>query len=335
MPGDATEPPDPPPPPPPLHTASVEPGLPRLPADEAATRNVPPQEESPGLPRLPADEAATRNVPPQEESPGRLPSDRLVGEHLPTRNVPPPPTPIVEAVRSDEHHEFVLPEIEPMGQATTALLVGRVLLAVAVLLIGLAARRSTGAGGEERAEAFWPVVTSAGVLIVVGLVGLVFWSVTVAGNARTLRARAASARAMGWSWAIPIGWVAFSSVTYLQIEIDAEFDPLPGIAALGWFVAMMIPYGRLQGVFRSISRRPPILWVTAFPIDVAAFGLVWWRLTSWPSPIGQQVDHVEQTANVAFGAAAALAVNVLVYAWLAQRAGNGMYERLGRLRGDA
>ncbi len=306
-------------------------GSPRLPADESATRNVTPRDELSGSPRLPADESATRNVPPRDEPAGSAPSDRLVGEHLPTRNVPPPPTPVVETVAPDEVQEFVLPDIEPMGPATTALLVGRLLFAVAALLVGLAARRSTGVGGEVRSEAFWPVVTSAGVLTVVGLAGLVFWSVTVAGNARRLRARSASARTMGWSWAFPVAWVVFSALTYLQIDVDAEIDPLPGLAAVGWMLTMTIPYGRLQGVFRSLSRRPPILWITAFPIDVLAFGLVWWRLTSWPSPIGQQRDHVELTALIAFGAAAALAINALVFAWLAQRAGNGMYERLGRL----
>ena len=182
-----------------------------------------------------------------------------------------------------------------------------------------------------RADAFWPVAASAAVLTAVGLAGLVLWSVAVAATARTLRARAASARAMGWSWAIPVGWVVVSSLTYLRVEVDAEVDPLPGIAAVGWVVAMTIPYGRLQGIFRSLSRTPPVLWISAFPLDVMAFGLIWWRLTSWPSPVGGQVAHVETTANVAFGAAGALAVNVLVYVWLAQRASNGMYERLGRL----
>ncbi|MFW2332558.1 hypothetical protein [Ilumatobacter sp.] len=281
--------------------------------------------------RFPDDEVAGDDPWAAETPETPETQEQMSGERLATRNVPPPPQRIVPASPPVGQPALDLPEVEPMGQATTALLLGRSLFAVAALLIGLAARRSTGVGGEERASAFWSVVGSAGVLTFVGIVGLAFWSVTVAGNARRLRTRTASAWAMGWSWMIPVGWVAVSSLTYLRIEVDAEIDPLPVVAGLGWMIAVTIPYGRLQGVCRGLSRRPPIVWVSAYPIDVIAFGLIWWRLTSWPSPVGPEADHVRLTANIAFGASAALAVNVLVYVWLAGRTSSGVYERLGRL----
>ncbi len=230
---------------------------------------------------------------------------------------------------TDSRPEFVRPELMSMGDPTVALLVGRVLIAAAALLIGIAARRAT--GGGSRADAFWPVVLSAGVFAAVGVAGLMFWAARLAENARRLKARCATARGMTWSWLIVVGWVVLSSGTYLRIDVDSDLDPLPGVAGFGWVIVLAIAYGRLQGVFRGLSRTPPIVWFTAFPIDLVAVGLVWWRLTSWPSPIGGEVDHVRLTSNVAFGAAAALALNALVYGWLAQKGSNGVYERLGRL----
>lgn len=337
--------PHPLPPPPP--TAAPTPRT-RLPADEIATRNVPPPVvPPPPRTRPPANAVVTEVAISPDTSPIALPdrvterlvpSDgdpwgdvRLPGEQLATRNVPPPPVPVAGMPTAEPEQEFVLPVLEPMGHATTTLLVGRALFAVAALLVGLAARRSTGVGGEERATAFWPVVISAGVFTLVGLGAMVFWTTMLAGNARRLRARTTSATAMGWSWLLPVAWVAISCLTYLRFQVDADFDPLPGVAAIGWAITLTVAYGRLQGVFRGLSRTPPILWYTAFPIDLLAFGLVWWRLTGWPSPVGPDRDTVDLTANIAFGAAAALTVSVLVFAWLAQRASNGVYERLGRL----
>lgn len=238
---------------------------------------------------------------------------------------------------ADPVTEFVRPELIPLGDATVALLVGRVLLAVAALVIGIAARRAIGVGGTERAEGFWPTVWSAGVFAAVGVAGLTFWCAQLAANARRLRTRTATPRSMVWSWLAVVAWVGVSCLTYLRIEVDGDLDPLPGVAAVGWVIVMAVAYGRLQGVFRGLSRRPPIVWVLAFPIDVIAIGLVWWRLTGWPAG-GSDWEVARLTSNVAFGAAAALAVNALVFARLAQRGSDGVFERLGRLearrRGD-
>jgi len=269
-----------------------------------------------------------------DDGPERSPADRIA-----TRNVPVvrpmvdyglPMQPIDTAPTSEP--AFERPELETMAPATTAMLIGRGLMVVAMVLVGIAARRSTGSFRTERAEAFWPVVASAGVFVVVGFAGLVFWSVSLADNAQRLTVRAASSRRMGWSWAPVVAWVVLSAVTYLRVEYESELDPLPGIAGLGFAVSLAIPYARLQGIFRALLRRPPVVWIAAFPLDLLAFGLVWWRLTSWPEPVSAaDVDHVRLTAAVAFGAAALLVVNAFVFARLAQRGVAGLYERLGRL----
>ena len=305
-------------------------------------------DEAPVLPTVPPaaslnpDEPSGRGV---DTGPG---SDHelTLADRMATRNVQAPlpaidyGLPAEAVVPSVDADTFVRPELEPMGPSTTALLIGRGLMAVAALLIGIAARRASGSSSADRADAFWPVAVSAGVFVVVGFAGLVFWTVTLADNAQRLKARAASPRSMGWSWSLVVVWVVISSVTYLRIDVDAEFDPLPGVAGLGFVLLLAIPYAKLQGVLRGLSRRPPSLWLSAFPLDAVAFGLVWWRLTSWPDPVtAGDLDHVRLTANIAFGAAGALTVNVIVFVWLSQRGSSSVYERLGRLEarqhGDA
>jgi hypothetical protein len=312
-------------------------------ADDAVSPRLPPAPP----PSLPApstpDPSADRPVDPPDPWGGESGADgRVPAEHLATRHVPAAASRTLDlglpaaAPDSDGTAEFVRPELHPMGDAVAALLVGRLLIVVAAVGVGIAARRSTGVGGVDRAEAFWPVVGSAGVFVLVGLAGLIFWSAQLADNARRLRCRSSSARSMVWSWLLVVAWVAGSCLTYLRLEVGGVLDPLPGVAALGWAFVLALAYGRLQGVFRALSRRPPIVWYSAFAIDVVAIGLVWWRLSAWPSPV--DADTASTTADVVFGAAVALALNVLVFAWLAQRGSDGIFERLGRLearsRGD-
>lgn len=311
------------------------PSLPSLPP--ATAPSLP---SLPSLPPAPGPATGPDDVDPWSDGQRvevQVPAAELATRHVPTGHRRPVDLGLpTERTTADARPEFERPELTPMGDAIAALLVGRVLLAVAALVVGIAARRSAGPGGADRADAFWPVVWSAGVFAAVGLVGMVFWSAQLADNARRLRCRSVTGRSMARSWLIVVAWVAASCLTYLRFEVGGELDPLPGVAALGWTVVLAIAYGRLQDVFRGLTRRPPIVWISAFPIDLLAIGLVWWRLTSWPSPIDRDVARL--TSNVAFGAAAALTVNVFVFARLAQRGSDGVYERLGRLearhRGD-
>ncbi len=278
-----------------------------------------------------------------EPNEGETSEQITLADRTATRNVPAvasrfdyglPPAPS-EAGASDGDGEpavpFERPDLVPMGPSTTAMLIGRGLLVVAALLVGLAARRAAGSG-SDRGAAFWPVTLSAAVFVVVGVAGLVFWCCTLAENARRLKARSATPRAVGGAWTLPIAWVVVSAVTYLRADVGGDLDPLPGVAAIGFSITLAVAYARVQGVLRGLSRRPPVVWVHAYPLDLFAFGLVWWRLTSWPEPVVVgDWEHVRLTSNIAFVAAAALALNALVFGWLALRGSSGVYERLGRL----
>lgn len=322
-------PPSEPTPPPALPVTPVEPLGDDIDVAAPASEPSPP-------PLLPA--AQLMATPPPPVSPvlplavttsGPSTADRMATRNVPTASGRRPDYGLPAAPdEPSTQPKWVRPELESMGPPTTALLVGRALFVVAALLVGVAAQRSTGGG---RAEVFWPVVASAGVFAAVGLAGLAYWAAVLAGNARRLRARCASARGMAWAWAIPVGWVALSSATYLQVTVDDDLDPLPGVAAAGWVIACAVAFGRLQGVFTGLSRTPAKVWFTVFPLDALAFGVLWWRLTGWPSPVTSDLDEARLTADLAYGSAALLFLSGLAYVWLAHKGSQGTFERLGRL----
>jgi len=238
--------------------------------------------------------------------------------------------PGIAVVRPTE--PFVRPDLHSTRPPAIALMTGRALFVFAALLLGIAARRAPGG----RDDAFWPVAISSGVLTVVGIAAMAYWSVVFAQNARLLHTRSTSAASMGWSWLVPVGWVAASAVTYLRVVVDGDLDPLPGVAGRGFALALSIPFGKIRRIFTGLSRRPANVWLTLYPLDVVAFGLVWWRLTSWPDPLGAaDADHVEFSATLFFASAALLVVGVGVSAWLAVQGTNGLFERLGRLEARA
>ncbi len=277
-----------------------------------------------------------------------LPSPGLVGPELPLADhdanlsMPTSPPaidsglPISPADADAGRPEFVPPVLLSVAAPKAALLIGRGLMSVAMLLVGLAAWRGSTASGVGSGDVFWSVAGSAGVFVAVALAGLVFWSMTLAANARRLSARGATPRSIGWSWLLVVAWVAVSSLTYLRVDGGSDFDPFPGLAGIGFALCLGVAYSRLHSVFRGLTRMPPKLVLLAYPLDLAAFGLVWWRLTSWPDPVARgDADHVRLTAYIAFGAAVALAINALVFVSLARQGGTAMIERTGRLRARA
>lgn len=225
---------------------------------------------------------------------------------------------------------FVRPVLLPAAAPTTALLIGRMLMVIAALIVGIAARRPVGRRGDG--DVLWLVAPAAGVLVVVGLVAVALWSAHFAENGRRLRARVSAPDVAGWTWAIPALWVAFASSTFLRLEPGGDFDPLPVLAGIGFAIALAVPVSRTQRTFRGMTHRPPSLWVTVYVLDLVGFGAIWWRLTSWPDPITDaQLEHVEATSVIVLSCAGVLAASGLVYAWLALRAVQSTYERLARV----
>lgn len=296
---------------------TLPPSIPTIPA--APPPSIPPPEPvaalaaAPGLPSRPeetstGDEpaaAAVRNVRTRAGS-------TKVDYGLPTA----PPT---------EATPFVPPETESMRIANIAFVIGRCLFVVAALLVTLAARRF--ASADATFDQFWAVVASTGVFVAVGLAGQAFWAASLADNARRLRVRGVSARGQVVVWTIVAVWVAFACAVLLRVDLGDDLDPLPAVALGIWVVTVLIAYSRLKAVLAGLSRTPPPLLITLLPIDLVAFGLVWWRLLD----LSTARSDLDRTVTFGLVAAGLLALAAALSAWLAGRATAAIDERLRRL----
>lgn len=285
---------------------------PSIPPPRPAVPSVPPS-ISPSPPTRPdgsaADDepqaaAAVRNVPTAAST--------QVDDGLPTA----PPT---------DAAPWMPPETESMRAANVAFVAGRCLFVAAALLVVLATRRF--ASADATFDQFWAVVASAGVFVAVGLAGQAFWAAGLADNARRLRVRGVSARGQVILWAIVAGWVAFACSVVLRVDLGGDLDPLPALALGIWVVTVLIAYSRLKAVLAGLSRTPPPVLITLLPIDLVAFGLVWWRLLD----LSTARSDLDRTATFALVAAGLLAVAAALSAWLAARATAAIGERLRRL----
>ncbi|MEO6652663.1 MAG: hypothetical protein ABIP17_08405 [Ilumatobacteraceae bacterium] len=220
---------------------------------------------------------------------------------------------------------FERPELPPTGPSVVALVVGRTLIIAAVLLVGVAAAKV--GDGSLRRDAFWSVVAAAGVFVAVAVAGQVFWAATLADGARRLKVRGMSVRGQVIVWAIVAGWVVVACVGYLRIEVDGDLDPLPVVAIGGVIVAMAVAYQRLRAVFAGLSRTPPKIMLTVFPLDALVFGVGWWRL----SDLSAERSEMQTTATMAYVGGLIAAVNALLFVWLSRRGEQALAERVRRL----
>ena len=131
------------------------------------------------------------------------------------------------------------------------------------------------------------IVVLVGVVLLVGLfVSSVLWSRTVAENTRRLRGRWPSLNRATRVWFYPAVWVALSALTFLRINVTGEFNPLPAIAAIVFAIGLYCPFAMLHRIFKTLTRvRPDGAIRAAYLLDLAGFGVIWWRLTDWPDPI--------------------------------------------------
>ncbi len=220
---------------------------------------------------------------------------------------------------------FVRPRLEPIGPVSTAMVVGRCLMVVGAVLVALAARRTADRAGSS--DEFWAVTAAAGVFVVVGLMAQVVWIAALADSAHRLRVRGVSARGQVIVWSLVVIWIAIACLTYLRVEVDDDLNPLPALAIAGGALTLVVAYARMRTVFGGLSRTPPPVVLTVFPLDLAVLVVMWWRLID----LSTARDDLRSTATLAFAAAGVLVVNAVVFAWLAKRGAGAIDERLRRL----
>jgi hypothetical protein len=197
--------------------------------------------------------------------------------------------------------------------------------AIALVAIRTAKRIDTAASDDSIAAAGddMTIVVLVGVVLLAALfVASVMWSRTIAENTRRLRGRWPSLNRATRVWFYPTVWVALAALTFLRIKDTGEFNPLPAIAAIVFAICLYCPYSMLHRVFKTLTRvRPDGAIRAAYILDLAGFGILWWRLTDWPDPItAADSGIVDAMAWAAIASSGLLLISAGITANLAHQA---------------
>ncbi|HEX4983957.1 MAG TPA: hypothetical protein VFV63_19785, partial [Ilumatobacteraceae bacterium] len=225
---------------------------------------------------------------------------------------------------------FEAPELLPLRLVNIAWIATRFAIVVwtaAIALVAIRTTRRIDGAASDRAIADvgddMTAVVSVGVILLAALFGVsVWWSRTVAENTRRLRGRWPSLNRATRVWFYPAVWVALAALTFLRINVTSEFDPLPAIAAVVFALTLYSPYSMLHRIFKTLTRvRPEVAIRAAYLLDLAGFGIIWWRLTDWPDPITvADSGTVDAMAWAAIAASGLLLISAGITANLAHQA---------------
>ena len=237
-----------------------------------------------------------------EHSAPRLPSrapDEVEAAFVAANAMPSPQVDLVEPIPGakpgyDNPVLFEVPVLLPLRAVNIAWIAARFAIVLWTAAIAFVAVRTTNridgaASGRSIASAgddMTIVVLVGVVLLAAAFAASVMWSRTVAENTRRLRGRWPSLNRATRVWFYPTVWVALAALTFLRVEVTGEFNPLPAIAAIVFALTLYSPFSMLHRIFKTLTRvRPDGAIRAAYLLDLAGFGIIWWRLTDWPDPI--------------------------------------------------
>jgi hypothetical protein len=212
---------------------------------------------------------------------------------------------------------FVPPEIGRFEVVRALLLAVRVAMTVWAFTLGAVAARS--ADDVESLDRAVRTLTLIGVAIAAlwFLLGAV-WSVLRTRNILRLDGRYPTRWRAVRVWMYAPAWIVLMTFTLVRLEPNPDLDVRPPIIVVGFVLAMLPIYRIVQRVFRSLVRvRPDAATLVLFVVDTIAFGLIWWRIATWPE---RAVDIGSTTTDLltsaAFAAAIALLVGLLAAVYL-------------------
>jgi hypothetical protein len=242
----------------------------------------------------------------------------------PSRSGPRPPAAYENPV------VFEVPELLPLRGVSIAWTAARFAIVVWTAAIAFVAIRTTNridAAAPDRSIAAvgddMTIVVLVGLLLLAALFAAsLLWSRVVAENTRRLRGRWPSLNRATRVWFYPTVWVALAALTFLRIDVTAEFDPLPAIAAIVFALTLLRPYAMIQRIFKTLTRVRPEGEIRAlYLLDLAGFGIIWWRLTDWPDPItAADAGTVDAMAWASIASSGLLLISAGITASLARQA---------------
>ena len=99
----------------------------------------------------------------------------------------------------------------------------------------------------------------------------------VAGRASIARPASGSTRRSGWRWPRSRSCASRSPASSIRCRRSPR-SCSPS--------CLYCPYSMLHRIFKTLTRvRPDGAIRAAYLLDLAGFGIIWWRLTDWPDPI--------------------------------------------------
>ena len=172
-----------------------------------------------------------------------------------------------------------------------------------------------------------------GVLGLLWLVTAARWTMRRTENVHRLDGRYPTRTRAAIVWAYPAVWVAIMAATLMRASPNDDFDFRPPVVITGFVIAMAGGYRVVHRVLRSLVRMPPTATCVAFYlVDVAGFGLVWWRLSSWWGDGADLRNESGLDQGILVAALVALAAGALVAVLVERAASRAERTRLLTLR---
>lgn len=148
-------------------------------------------------------------------------------------------------------------------------------------------------------------LVAAAVAVLIGVAGWA-WSDQVVRNLQRLDGRRPNRTRCVTAWLTPLVVSGALAVSVVPLEPTEPADIRPLIIGVAFALTMWRPYALIRRILTTLTReRSDPLIVSAYIVDVLAFGLVWWRFTVWPSDDSELTDGVVDTM---FASAAAVAL---------------------------
>lgn len=257
------------------------------------------------VPRLPEATSVVRPIRPVEPLGSPVPRLPEQGAIVPIR----PP--------STEWTPYQEPALVPTKVARRFVVVARSLVltwAVAIVVAGIVVRSN--ADGDGR------VVTTVGQIGLVAIAAVAisgwWWSDRVVRNVHRLDGRLPGRARCISAWVSPPLFAALLAVTVLQLEPGELVDIRPAVTGVVLAAAAWRPYALIRRALATLSRvRSDALLGAGFVLDLAGFGLLWWRLWTWPSSLEPNATgEIDVLIGTSAAAAIAFAGSAAVWALL-------------------
>ncbi|NNE12306.1 MAG: hypothetical protein HKN41_08700 [Ilumatobacter sp.] len=258
-----------------------------------------------GAPRLPPPAAPGPFPDPAEPRPlASPPTAELTSSDASTGDAPTGTT-----IANIEYEPYQAPELLPSRWPKRVVLAARATALVWVMAVTIAA-------GLESATAL-DVLSLAGFAVLITIVGSGWWWTDhLTRNLKLLDGRLPTRVRSVSGWLVPLVVVVVLELTVARMEPTDLFDIRPLLIGSLTALAFWRPYALVRRILATLIRvRQDALLGSAYVIDLVAFGLVWWRLSSGDGGSPEGVSYGELVA-VSASAALALALGMVVWVML-------------------